>query len=264
MPSTIGRRAVLHILAALTAFAARPAGARTRHVRNRVAPRTLYKGEMRKRFRKRAPRALRTNLEPGFYANPRSGVTHYVTPERTIVGVDVRMHTNALTPISWEKSKHFASGELPFATEQHALAVFRPEDDGSATPSTQQVDQAAEIILKGLDRLNDGKEATIPWRLYDLLLGLAIRYDRPVLIEDLIGAANRSRNRAALQQSIAVWKGIIAVLAQTPGVRLSPEVAGPANSRVSKWKNKHPVRWPLPEHRKPAAGARVKWIQFVV
>lgn len=220
---------------------------------------------MRKRFRKRARRVVQTDLEPGFYVNPRSGVTHMVTTERTIVGVDARVHTNKLAPISWEKSKHFARGELPFATEQHALAMFRPDENGNATPSTQQVDQAAEIILKGLDRLNEGKEASIPWRLYDLLLGLAIRYDRPVLIEDLIGAANRSQQRGALQQSIAVSKGIIAVLAQTPGVRLPPDVAGAANSRINRWKNTHPVRWPLPDRRKPAAaGPQVKWIQFVV
>ena len=166
-----------------------------------------------KRIRHRRPyfvltereRSRGTNLQAGFFINPRSSIYHYVSNEGRIRIPDIvaesrfiRVDASALLAATGANPPrvHLARSSVSF--ESAALAALSGGD----------VDASCSLLLAGLTHSLQAAAGSPSYRLADLLAGLAVRHNRGEFLRQLIDRIARSQRAETFAPRIAKWTDV--------------------------------------------------------
>jgi hypothetical protein len=147
-------------------------------------------------------------LEPGFYKNSETGIVHYVTPERIV---------RQVSQVDWQNLQRIEFTPDVVSLLHPLTASHVAERGALKLLKDQRIDQACEVLARAIEQ-----EQKEPWRsnrsgrpsfrLYDLLSGLSVRFDRVdhrekslKLLEAALDASSDSATVQLLSQRRAKW-----------------------------------------------------------
>lgn len=160
----------------------------------------------RPRFAARRRRfELPTQLSKGFYFNQRSGIIHYVTASGHFLGLSSVAEKNLE---SWPAASFAAlesmdqrRARLDFSSSAFERAVAELIEQKQHVPAIALLKSAVLHDLE-LQRRSDRKPS---FRLYDLFVGLSIRYDQPANLQFLSTALKNAKHGALFAPRLSKW-----------------------------------------------------------
>ena len=168
---------------------------------------------------------LRSGLNANsFYRNKRTGIVHYVLHNGLIPGIErVSVHNFSAISSEWiespkdgqnlrelltkEEDTHLHLSRASYSFEQAAVMQLKKRNHR----------MACDLLVQGIQHDLSFKKHTgqpLSIRLFDLLAGVALRFDEPQVFDDMIGKAqkfSRESNqiqKAVLQARLKKWQDV--------------------------------------------------------